>query len=73
MDYKSENKYKVFFKDGTSFDSNGSADGIKKSSIAKEFEWTAFHIEKEVRLAGKTLADILRVEYNLKYEDVNNF
>jgi len=69
MDYKTENKYKVFFKDGTSFDSNGSADSRKKNTIDNEFQWVAFHIEKEVSLAGKTLADVEKVEYTLNYQD----
>ena len=37
-----------FFKDGTSFSSNGKCEGIKKSSVSEEFKWVAFHIEKEI-------------------------
>lgn len=69
MDYNTENKYRVFFKDGTSFDSKGSADSRKKNTIDNEFQWVAFHIEKEVRLAAKTLADVEKVEYTLIYHD----
>lgn len=69
MDFKSENKYTVFFKDGTSFSSNGNCEGIKKISVSEEFKWVAFHIEKEVLMKSKTLADILKVEYNLSFTD----
>jgi hypothetical protein len=68
MDYNSENKYTVFFKDGTSLESSGNAANLNKSTVSNEFKWTAFHIEKEVLLAEKTLADIDRIEYSLKYE-----
>ncbi len=64
---RSENKYKVFFKDGTSFESNGQASRTSKSPVAHEFEWTAFHINKEVIMNGKTLEEIERIEYELKY------
>lgn len=69
MDYKTNNLYKVFFKDGTSFDSSGSSSSIKKSTIKNEFEWVSFHIQKEVRLAGKTLADVEKIEYTLNYAE----
>ncbi len=69
MNFKSENKYTVFFKDSTSFSSNGSCEGIKKSSVLEEFKWVAFHIEKEVLMKNKTLEDILKVEYNLSFTD----
>lgn len=69
MDYKSSNEYTVLFKDGTQFTSSGSADSVQKSSIKNEFEWVAFHIQKEVISAGKTLADIVKVEYVLNYND----
>lgn len=71
MDFKTKNLYKVFFKDGTSFESSGSSSGVKKSTIKNEFEWVSFHIQKEVRLAGKTLADIEKVEYNLNYSEID--
>lgn len=69
MKFNTDNRYKIFFKDGTSFESNGSSSGIRKSSVADEFKWVAFHIEKEVRLKGKTLDDIEKIEYNLNYQD----
>lgn len=69
MDYKTNNLYKVFFKDGTSFYSSGSSSSIKKSTIKNEFEWVSFHIQKEVRLAGKTLADVEKIEYTLNYTE----
>ncbi len=70
MDYKTNNLYKVFFKDGSSFDSSGSSSSIKKNTIKNEFEWVSFHIQKEVRLAGKTLADVEKIEYTLNYEEL---
>ena len=69
MDFKSENKYTVYFKDGTNFSSNGSSEGIKKSSVLEEFKWVAFHIEKEVLMKNKALEDILKIEYNLSFTD----
>lgn len=69
MDFKCENKYKIFFKDGTSFESNGKCESIKKSKISEEFKWVSFHIEKEVLMLNKTLSDILRIEYNLSFTD----
>ena len=69
MDYKTKNLYKVFFKDGTYLYSSGSSSSIKKSTIKNEFEWVSFHIQKEVRLAGKTLADVEKIEYTLNYAE----
>lgn len=71
MDFKSENKYTVFFKDGTSFESSGKCEGIKKSSVSEEFKWVAFHIEKEILMKNKTIDDILKIEYNLCFSDYN--
>lgn len=67
MSYKTKNTYTVHFHDGTSFSSQGSSDGIKKSSVSEEFKWVAFHIEKEVSQKGKTLNDVKSIEYNLNY------
>ena len=69
MDYNTENLYEVFFKDGSSFKSRGNASNIKKSTVKKEFEWVSFHIEKEVRLQGKELSDIEKIQYVLTYND----
>ncbi len=69
MMFKSSNEYTVHFKDGTSFDSRGSSSGINKSQIKTEFEWTAFHINKELVSMDKTLEDVKSIEYKLNYSD----
>lgn len=66
MGFESENKYKVIFKDGTSFESRGSASSeTKELSINEEFKWVGFHITKEVKQAGRSLSEVERVEYTL--------
>lgn len=67
MNHKTKNIYKIYFKDGTCFNSSGSSSSIKKSTLKNEFEWVSFHIQKEVRLSGKALEDIKKVEYTLNY------
>ena len=47
MDFKSENKYTVFFKDGTSFSSNGKCEGIKKSSVSEDLNGLLFILKKK--------------------------
>jgi hypothetical protein len=70
MEYLTKNRYTVYFKDGSSFDSNGSATNyINKSPVDNEFKWVSFHIQKEVLQKGKTLEDIKRIEYILEYKD----
>lgn len=69
MDYKTENKYKVYFKDGTSFESSGDSNSLNKSTVENEFKWVSFHITKEVASMGKSLNDISRIEYNLNFLD----
>ena len=76
MAYKTENKYKVTFNDGTSFESNGSAESeFKNLSIQEEFKWVSYHISKEVLAFGKQITDIVKIEYTmlniLTNEDVN--
>lgn len=70
MDFKSENKYTVYFKDGTNFSSEGKCEGNKKTTVSEEFNWITFHIEKEVLMKNKTLSDILKIECNLFFTDV---
>lgn len=67
MSFKSKNSYTVYFNDGTSFSSQGSSDGIRKSPISEEFKWVAFHIEKEITSKGKQLSDVKEIVYTLKY------
>lgn len=69
MCYNTINSYTVHFKDGTSFISGGSSSAIRKSTIKNEFDWVSFHIEKEIKLKGKTLIDIEKIEYSLNYID----
>lgn len=66
MAYETKNVYKVTFKDGTSFESNGSASSeIKDFSVNEEFKWVGFHISKEVLAFGKQLSDVVRIDYTL--------
>ena len=71
MKFKTDNNYTVFFKDGTSLKSNGGAESIVKNTVANEFMWVAYHIDKEVRLAVKTHDDIKKIEYTLEFDDNN--
>jgi hypothetical protein len=64
MAYKTENKYKVTFNDGTYFKSNGSAESeFKNLSIHEEFKWLSYHISKEVLAFDKQMDDIIKIEY----------
>jgi hypothetical protein len=66
MPYKSNNKYKVIFSDGTSFDSNGSASSeYKDLNINEEFKWVGYHISKEVLAFGKQIKDVVKIEYTM--------
>ena len=66
MAYKTENKYKVTFNDGTSFESNGNAESeFKNLSVNEEFKWVSYHISKEVLAFGKQITDIVKIEYTM--------
>jgi hypothetical protein len=66
MAYKSDNKYKVIFSDGTSFESNGSASSeYKDLNINEEFKWVGYHISKEVLAFGKQIKDVVKIEYTM--------
>lgn len=70
MAYKSDNRYKVIFSDGSFFESNGSASSeYKNLSIAEEFKWVSYHIEKEVLAFGKQIKDVVRIEYTMDASD----
>lgn len=66
MPFKTENKYKVTFNDGTSFESNGSASSeYKYLSIHDEFKWVGYHISKEIVQFGKQISDVATIEYTM--------
>ena len=66
MPFNTENKYKVTFKDGTSFESNGNASSdFKELSVTEEFKWVSYHITKEVAQFGKQLSEVAKIEYTI--------
>lgn len=66
MAYQSENRYRVTFKDGSSFESKGnSSSEVKDLSVEEEFKWVSFHITKEVLARGKKITDVISIEYNM--------
>lgn len=69
MEFTSENKYTVYFNDGTFFSSDGKSVGNEKSSIKTELNFIAFHIEKEIAMKNKNISDVIKVELNLNYSD----
>ena len=69
MEGKVNNTYKVIFKDGTSFKSNGIAD-TKIPSIKNEFDWLSFHIQKELINSNKTLCDVKSINITIDF-DIN--
>ena len=69
LEYSTNNKYTVYFNDGTSFESSGSSSSVRKSEISNEFKWVSFHIKKELLKMGKSLSDVQRIDYTLEYKD----
>lgn len=68
LKHETENKFTVFFKDGTTIESEGSADAVERPSIYTEFEWAAFQVSCQISEKGKSLADVDRIEYHLTYK-----
>jgi hypothetical protein len=67
MAFETQNTYKITFKDGTSFESNGSAQSdFKNLSVLEEFRWVSIHIAKEITAHGKNVEDVLQIEYKLE-------
>jgi 5-hydroxyisourate hydrolase-like protein (transthyretin family) len=66
MAFRTENIYKITFKDGTFFESRGCAESdIKFLNVIDEFKWAGWHISKEISLRSKNMQDIERVEYRM--------
>lgn len=64
MAFKTENKYKITFKDGSSFESKGIAESdTKYLNVIDEFKWAGWHISKEISLRNKNMQDVESIEY----------
>jgi hypothetical protein len=73
MNFLVTNEYKVEFKDGSApLENNGESSSTEKSSITDELSWIKFHIEKELLIGNKTLADVKSVSIKLSYTDLNS-
>lgn len=69
MAYHTTNTYKVIFKDGSSFESNGSEESqVKDFSIKEDFDFISFHITSKVIAMGKEITDIVKIEYSLSIQ-----
>lgn len=71
MNFIVKNEYKVEFKDGSPpLESNGESSSLEKSSITDELSWLKFHIEKELLIANKTIADVKEVSIKINYSEL---
>lgn len=69
MSYKTKNLYKLYFKDGTSFESNGSEESsVLEFNIKSELNSIGQHIELTLLRINKSANDLSRIEYNLDIE-----
>lgn len=69
MKYKTENNYKLIFKDGTEFTSTGECNGLQQNTVKEELEWLTGHINLSLLRKNKTLTDLEKIEITIDFSE----
>ena len=67
--YKTTNDYKITFKDGTDFKSDGVCNSLEVNTVKEELNWLINHISVKMYELKKTKEDLESISININWSE----